>query len=201
MNTSTGIEIRGLSDEFLSDVVRIHRNGLGYSLNSRLGIEHLAFLYRSLLVDPNSYVRVAFAEGRPVGVVSGTSDLKDSKSRLLRSMSRGRILGIAAKLLVQPRLVLQWWQGTTIEAPVRCEGEEVAAVLTALAVQPAERGAGAGRLLVRALETLFAERRLHYYRLDTLTENAQAREFYKKLGFREVEVRAGSIVLVKAIGQ
>jgi ribosomal protein S18 acetylase RimI-like enzyme len=201
MNRSTGIEIRRLSDESISDIVRIHRSGLGYSLNSRLGNEHLAFLYRRLLVDPNSYVGVAYATGRPIGVVSGTTDLEDSKSRLLRSMPRRRIFGVAAKLLVRPGLVLQWGQGRIIDAPVRYEGEEVAAGLTAIAVQPAERGAGAGRLLVRALETFLAERRIHYYRLDTLTKNAQAREFYKKLGFQELGVRAGSMVLVKAIGQ
>lgn len=200
MNPSKAIEIRRLSDEFLSDVIRIHRDGLGYSLNSRLGNEQLAFLYQGLLVDPNSYVGVAVTAGRTVGVVSGTTDLENSKSRLLKSMSGRRVFGIAAKLLVRPGLVLQWWQGRVIDAPLRYGGELVAAGLTAIAVQPAERGLGTGRLLVGAMEAFLAERHVHCYRLDTLTKNAPAREFYKKLGFLELGVRSGSIMFVKVIG-
>lgn len=201
MSGSREIEILELRREFLDDVVRIHRNGLGYSLNSRLGDDHLAFLYESLLVDPNSYVGVAVDQGRPVGVVSGCINVEASKSRLLGSMSPRRRLVVAAKLLIQPALVLSWWRGRTIDGPVHYEGEEVTAGLTAIAVEPAGRGIGTGSLLVGGLETFFGGRFVRYYRLDTLTENAQARKFYNQLGFREIGVRANGVVLVKAIGQ
>ena len=82
MNGPGDIVIRPLRDEFIEDVVRIHRAGLGYTVNSALGKDHLAFLYQTMSRDPKCYVGVALIDNQPVGVVSGAVDLGTLKCRL-----------------------------------------------------------------------------------------------------------------------
>jgi ribosomal protein S18 acetylase RimI-like enzyme len=195
----TGITVRPLRDEFLIDVVRIHRAGLGYTVNSLLGTEHLAFLYQTMSREPDCYVGVALVDNHPVGVVSGTVNPANLKSEILRSSSIRRVLGMAIRLLVQPWMFIPLWQGNVIAAPVQHSGQDVTAVLTAIAVDPRVRGQGIGRQLVAALEGFFVEHNVKSYRLDTLVKNEQASAFYRGLGFLQVAKRAGSLIFVKVI--
>ena len=88
-----------------------------------------------------------------------------------------------------------------IAKPVHDQGTEVTAILTTLSVDPEYQARGIGKHLVIALERSFAQRGIQSYRLDTLIKNRPAREFYGKLGFREIEKRMDSIVYLKVIEQ
>ncbi len=200
MNGPEQTVVRSLTDELLQDVVAIHREGLGYTVNSRLGFPHLAFLYQQMSRDRESYVGVAVAAGKPTGIVSGTLDEDRLKSRILRSMRPAGVLRLLLRLAVRPGLVVQWLQSLIIALPVYDHGMEVGAVLTALAVAPDAQGRGTGRQLVNALEGFFRANEVATYRLDTVATNHRARKFYHDLGFAEVARRAGSVILVRAVG-
>ena len=200
MDIPEEIQVQPLRRKFLDEVILIHMAGLGYTLNSRLGTRHLAYLYEKMGDDEECYVGVALLDGRPVGVVSGTEDAAVLKSRLLRSMSIARAAGTGVRLLSQPWLVIQWVKEAIIAAPVIYEGHEVKAVLTTIAVHADLQSRGVGRRLVHALEQFFARRHVVRYRLDTLTRNSGARAFYTALGFAEVAKRADSYVFVKRVG-
>jgi ribosomal protein S18 acetylase RimI-like enzyme len=199
MSGAPHVVVSPLTEVLLQDVVRIHEAGLGYTVNSRLGKEHLAFLYRIMARDPTSYVGVAIVDRGAAGIISGTLDEDRLKSKLLRSMSAAKLTGVATGLLLKPSLMLRWLQSVAVAWPVRYEGKEIAAVLTALAVDPNIQRRGLGRRLVRTLELFFAANQVETYRLDTLATNQRALRFYQDLGFIEVARRAGSVVLVRRI--
>ncbi len=199
MNEPESVVVQPLQAQFLEDVIRIHRLGLGYTLNSRLGTKHLQFLYQSMSQDPDCYVGVALAGTRPLGVISGTANADILRARLLRSATAGTKIRLAFSVLRHPSLVSEWSKGSAIGAPVRFQNQEVAAVLTAIAVDPGSQGRGIGQLLVAALEEYFAEHGICIYKLDTLIANKSARDFYHKLGFQELEIREDTVILIKTI--
>lgn len=201
MSGGKAFEVRPLTDELLEDVVRIHLSGMGYTLNSRLGLDHLRYLYQTMAVDPGCYVGVALAHDQPAGVVSGSIDAGRITSRIFRGMAGRRLARIASAMLLQPHLIWLWWQGILIAAPVRVDSVEVRAVLTAIAVDPAVQRAGAGRALINAFEGFLRQRGVRTYRLDTQIANARAGRFYTELGFMEVARRADSIVFVRQLSQ
>ncbi len=201
MDASKEIEIRPLSDEFLPDVLGMHQEGLGYTLNSCLGKDHLAFLYRQMTRDTQSYVAVATLRGTAVGVVSGTLNEDKLKGRLLGAMTVSRLTRIGFRLLMQPRLILLWLQSAIVSMPLRHQGEVIVPVLTALAVRTNSQGHGVGRQLVAGMESFLRANRVRKYRLDTLSTNDRALRFYKGLGFVEVARRAGSVLLVQTLDQ
>lgn len=199
MNQLQPLSLQPLTEPILLDVVRIHRSGLGYSLNSRLGQEHLTSLYRAMARDNQSCVRVSMMGGQPIGVISGAVNGQALKSRLLRSLSIWSAARIALAFVAHPSLIHQWWEENRIGAPVYYQGLSVKAVLTAIAVDEDFQTRGVGRQLVAALERFFVEHGVRTYRLDTLVTNAAAREFYKRLSFSEVATRADSVVLLKEL--
>jgi ribosomal protein S18 acetylase RimI-like enzyme len=199
MSEPEAIIVRELQEQYFADVIRIHKSGLGYTLNSRFGGEHLQFLYRSMAQDSGSYVGVAVTGDRPVGVISGTVSADALKTRLFKNASVARKGRLALRILSEPSLALEWRKGSKIGATIEYQGREVAAVLTAIAVDPEFRGRGIGKLLIAALERCFSERGIESYRLDTLIANVPAREFYLKLGFKELARREDSIIFVKTV--
>ena len=201
MTQAEKIQIEPLRREFLDEVILIHHEGLGYTLNSKLGKKHLAFLYSSMQNDPDCHVGVALAEGRPIGVVSGTLNDARLRSRLFRSMSAERLTATAVRLVLQPRMIVQWFQENAPGALLKRDDQEIGAVLTTLAVAGSHRGLGVGRQLVDDLEGFFGERNVSRYRLETLVANGTAREFYGGLGFEEIARKGKSVVLLKGVGR
>ncbi len=193
------ITVREFEPQDLKATVSIHRATLGYTLNSCLGESHLAAMYSNMAQQRGAYVGVALQGDQRVGIVSGTVDLDQARAQLLRSFAVSHWLFILSRMLLHPVLLREWWNGNVIGRPVYDGGIEVRAILTTIAVDPACQGQGIGRRLVEALETYFAQHAVPIYRLDTLVENQQARDFYRRIGFTEVATRADSVVLIKRI--
>jgi ribosomal protein S18 acetylase RimI-like enzyme len=193
------LQTKPLSENDLERVVKIHQEVLGYTFNSRLGPDHLSFLYRALTQDDQSYVGVAVMDDQPVGVVSGTLDMDKIKTSMLSSFKFRHWANLFLHVLRQPSLLYEWWKGNVIGRSVYFEGAPVQPILTAIAVDASCQGQGIGKYLIHDLEKFFQRRNIEYYRLDTLIENAGARKFYERLGFQQVETRADSLVFVKKI--
>ena len=193
------IDILPLEKQFLKEIVRLHRAVLGYTLNSQLGEEHLSIIYYQMSQNPKGFVRVALVAGKPVGVISGTIDMDGMKNALLSSINPMRFGRILARLLKNPFLFAEFCKSSVIGRPVRAQGESIPAILTAIAIAPEFQGLGIGTKLVFALEDFFRTQHLQFYRSDTLRNNHSAREFYRKLGFQELENRTDSVILLKAL--
>src|SRR5512143_1510516 len=99
MNQEENVVVRPLTENSLPDVVRIHRIGLGYTLNSRLGIQQLEYLYRFMAQDDESYVGVAFLDGQVAGAISGSTNANTLMSRLVRNAPLKRKAGLGLKFV------------------------------------------------------------------------------------------------------
>ncbi len=192
-------EIRRLTPDLLEKAVRIHMAGMGYTLNARLGKDHLTYLYARMAVDPDCYTGVALVDGRLAGVVSGSIDAAAFSSRLTSSMPAARLVRTGIRLLTSPKKLRLLVQGSWIARPVWTDLGEVRAVLTAIVVDTRTQGRGIGRALVTAFEAFLRGAGVQEYRLDTQIKNRRAAQFYIDLGFTEVARRADSIVFVRML--
>lgn len=183
-------------------VVKLHREALGYSLNSKLGAEHLAHVYRMMCEDTSSVVLSARHSGQrgvPVGVVSATLDPESLKRHLMSGLTLRQQAGLLGRLALRPIMLVDWLEDLSLSRPVTFKGAVVAPCLTAIAVAADCRRTGVGRALVQAVEGFIRAHHGAAYHLDTRADNMVSRMFYRRLGFVEVEQRGRAIVLVKEL--
>lgn len=200
MSAERPIEISPLREEFLPEVVRIHRQRLAYSAHSRLGDAHLYLLYRTMAADPKSFVHVAVIDGKPVGAMTGTMDENGLKNKMLKAMPWTQFFTTAARLAVQPAVILQIVQGMVIDRPVYYQQRRIDAMLNSLAVDPRYEGRGVARALFTSAEDFFLAHGQKAYHLATLTSNQRGRRLYEWLGFVLVYERVDSVILLRTIG-
>ncbi len=191
--------LKPLSSVELESVVRLHRDAIGYSINSRLGAGHLAYLYSMLQQDKSSLVTVAVEDDKVLGVVSAVMDPATFKERVFSSMPLARWGAVAGRLLLQPSLWLELWRGRALDRPVIYKNKQIEPALIAIAVHPSARQSGLGRALVQSVDDFFCQLPQPFYHLDTRVENAAARAFYQRLGFIEHERRGRDLIFVRDI--
>jgi len=168
---------------------------MSYSLNSRLGVKHLACLYSLLQHDSSCLVTLAAAEEKILGIVSAVSDPRRFKQKVFSSMPFSSWVEIAK----QPALWLDAWRDRALDHPLVYKKIEIKPMLTAIAVDEAARQSGIGRALVQAVDDFFRRQSQPFYYLDTRVDNASARALYQRLGFIEHERRGRNLILVKEL--
>jgi ribosomal protein S18 acetylase RimI-like enzyme len=160
---------------------------------SSLGRPFLTRLYRRVLREPGSFLLVAESDGNAIGFIAGAEDV----GALYRAFIRHD--GVPATIAALPKIVRSWrrvWE--TLRYPAG--GHEDAAPLPAaellsVAVAPAARGRGVGRLLVQAFTTELTRRRVAGARVVVGADNEAAIRLYEQCGFAKVariEVHRGT---------
>jgi|GEM_PF-1465554 len=193
------INVKPIQPADLNQVLSLHLKTLGYTFNSRLGEAHLRTLYLTVMNDPGSFVGVAFDGVTLVGLVSGTMDAKRLEASLYAALPPARWVTIGLRVFFHPMLLLECRKARRLNAGVYLNGRPIKGMLTTVAVAESHRKKGVGRMLVGELERFFRGRGCLIFSLDTLSNNREAIEFYRNLGFKFVENRFDSSVFVKEI--
>jgi ribosomal protein S18 acetylase RimI-like enzyme len=191
--------VRPMQDADLPSIVNLHLRALGYSLNTKLGGDHLTYLYNVIRADRDSIVLAAIRDGVCVGVCSATTDPEQLRRTIFSNLSVLRWSKILFKILRQPSMLCLWYETKPLSPPVLYAGMAVAPCLTTIAVKEGFRGEGIGSALILAVDKFFISKQCPAYRLDAILSNSTARLFYLKNGFIEVEQRGKHVVFVKMI--
>lgn len=71
-----------LTEEYLQDVVNLHYKILNWSINSRLGKEHISHLYKAIINDGFCFGFVFLQHNEVIGIITGTRNWKISQQIL-----------------------------------------------------------------------------------------------------------------------
>lgn len=183
----------------IPEIVTLHRSTMSYSINSRLGINHLSYIYQRTISHPGSLVKIARFNHRLVGVVSATLSVSHLKDWLKSEISISEWMKYLKEISAHPTLWAPLLQSITTNGPIHWRGETVDACLTALTTAPDARHAGIGRLLVLEVDNFMSHQNQKMYWLDTLTTNVGARAFYTRLGFINMGNRGQCTIFLRRL--
>jgi ribosomal protein S18 acetylase RimI-like enzyme len=180
----------------LAELVSIHCAALPETLNSRLGPQHLTYLYTRMLAHPKSLVSVARLDGKVSGVVCATLDLSELSHWLIAELTLNAWIGYALRILTHPSLWFLSLESLGSSQVLRLDGESLPACLTVLAVSPHARRRGLGQALVQAVDDFVRKAGLSGYWLETDASNQGAQAFYSSQGFQLVARRRSALRLL-----
>ena len=171
----------------------LHASQIEDGFLSSLGAPFLTVLYRRVVRHPGSFLVVADEDGAVMGFAAGCEDV----GRLYREflLRDGLVAGVRAA----PRLARAWRRVLeTLRYPSGGNGSPgplPAAELLSVAVAPAARGLGLGRLLVAEVTDELRRRGVAGVRVVVGSENDGAIGLYRACGFvpaGRIEVHRGA---------
>ena len=192
-------EIKRLDYKDIQAVAELHQMMIPYSLNSKLGRDHLTEAYKMICKDPSSFVMGAYIRNEPVGVVIVSLHPQKLMAKLLSSLNGRQFLRLFSKFILNPLLLFDCMESLWSEFSVKFKHETVNACLVAIAVAPEAQKKGIGRALIQAVDDFFRAQGCCYYHLDSRIDNSGSREFYRKMDFIELEHRGRNIIWVKEL--
>jgi ribosomal protein S18 acetylase RimI-like enzyme len=205
----TGVAVRPLAVVDLAVAARLHAALLPHGFFAFLGLRYLRAYYGTFLASPHAIGLVAELEGRPVGILVGTSRNAAHYRWVMRHRGpRLACLGASA-MLVRPAVAV-WFLRTRVRrygrrvvltvlartrrggnpAPTDAAGGDTA-VLTHVMVADQARGRGAGAALVDRFAAAAKAAGARTAVLVTLAGEDGAGFFYKRLGWEHLEDRGG----------
>ncbi|MDO5629406.1 MAG: GNAT family N-acetyltransferase [Mobilicoccus sp.] len=168
----------------IAEAARLHERGFPSFFLTSLGAPFLREFYRGHLHDDTAVTVVArLDDGRPVGIVVGTTRPAGFYGRLLRR--RGAAFAVTGALgaLRRPSAIPRLFRAFTYrgDAP-----DPQAALLSSIVVDPAHAGRGIGEHLQRRWCEEAARRGAPRAYLQTdRDDNDPVRRFYERCGWRE----------------
>lgn len=173
----------------------LHADQIAGGFLSFLGVGFLTRLYRRIPRSPGSFLLVAEAEGRVIGFVAGSGDVRGLYRSFLWHDGAAAALSVAGRLLRRWRLAVETLRHGSAEAGGKGEGVE----LLAIAVEPGHQGAGVGRALVGSFLDRVGQGPDPAAYVVVASDNAAAVGLYLRAGFgvdREFELHSGTSSLL-----
>lgn len=189
------VAVRTARDADAATAARLHAGRISDGFLSFLGPAFLTRLYRRVLRVPTSFLLVAEADGRVVGFIAGSSDVRGLyKAFVVRD-------GVVAGAAALPRLIAGWRR--TLETLRHGTGGDAGTgrgtELLAVAVEHGVEGRGVGTALVDAFCAEVAGSGADEAYVVVGADNAGAIGLYRRAGFSpvgEFELHAGTRSLV-----
>jgi len=173
------------------DVATLHADRISQGFLALLGPGFLQLLYRRVSRSPGSVLLVADSEGTTAGFIAGSTDVAGLYRSFLWHDGMRASARAAGRLLVGWRQVAETLRHGSSGGVGVGRGAEVLAV----AVHPAWRGRGVGRLLLTSLLDEFTARGGDAAHVVVGADNAAAIAMYEQAGFAtrdHFELHAGT---------
>lgn len=178
----------------LEKLAQIHISAMSYSLNARLGVEHLVDLYELMQTDQNVLGSVYFHKQEPVGLCLGTTNLQLTQRGL--SKTRRAML----KVLLNPLFTIKNL-GNLIDyfeiSSINRKLTELHNYILLWFVSPGSRNSGIGKKLLTELLEQFSAKNTCDTFVDVRKASTSAVHNYKQAGFSSMKATRLSLILIR----
>jgi ribosomal protein S18 acetylase RimI-like enzyme len=164
-------------------VAVLHLNFLNTGFTGKPGLRLLDLYYRTVVEEVGACGYVAEQDDQVLGFVCGVWDSVGLRGRLLSRHWPSLALWGPAQVVIQPSL-MRSLLGRLRQPPGATKAVDPGYELRPIVVDPAARGSGVARLLVRQLLEDAASRGFQTMHLYAEAHNKRAIAFYHKMGFQ-----------------
>lgn len=183
----------------LNTITDLHIKNLPYTA-SKIGKEYVKSLYRVIILNPQEHLCLAaIDEGKVVGLISATKDLKKTQWIIKKGLTP-KIYLLALKALLMFKVSpFELFRKIRFENLLVKKFKNPYPTILTLFVIEQYRRQGVGKKLIKSLKENFKVHSSKIY-VDTLVKNERAKKFYQSTGFKKVVNIKDSVVWVAPLG-
>lgn len=185
----------------IPEVIKLHQQVLGYTLNAKLGDQHLDHLYRVILQEKNNGLALVSIDdnGRVTGFISACRDLKKLERSINKSFNSANFIRFIGYFLFHPFDVVHYLRHALFTNHLHHHYSQPLASILTLGVDNHRQRGGIGRNLIDELISRLKDFGVRTLYVDTVITNNQAISFYKKQNFIAQETVQGNLILARSI--
>jgi len=191
--------IRPLLFSDISQVVTLHRDVLGTTLNAQIGSKYLFELYLLILKDTNNsagWVAVS-SDGEVIGFLTVTRNLFELEKKIHAEIGIVAKIRAAWYLLRHPSKIMVLISRSKFSRYLRqLPCHQYPTILT-IGINHNIQKQGLGTRLIAASDSYFVSYNVLRYFVDTEVINQQAGDFYSRLGFNKFGEYEGNVLFEK----
>lgn len=194
--------IEKASPSELKEIAEVHMECFPHSFLTKYGPQILSRYYGEYLAEDAPFI-IARRE-KTVGFCMGYIGQSKAKNRFLKKNFFSLSIKTLGRLLAFDKSAYKKiFPGFhhSVDSKVEEEKVEDEAYLLSICVLQEERGTGLSQQLVEEFEKQLIEKNCKSYVLFAEEDNERGIGFYKKMGFRQVRIKDGSIKFYKKLDQ
>lgn len=190
--------IRVCNTKEIQEIIALHQQVLGHTLNAQLGSEWLVYLYeQTLKASRNGFIYVFIEQGNILGFISGCINHAELNKQIMDNLRLSQKFKIICFFLRHPFKLLKFFQNIKFSSYLEKKYPAPYSTILTLGVDPNQQKKGIGRELITAvLQHLQAENIKDVY-VDTERNNFRAQNFYLKVGFKKVAEKLDNVIFRK----
>lgn len=179
-------------DDLIS-VSMIHTTLFKQTLTTRLGLDFVKKIYRTVYGDNNCKIFVAYEDERPLGFITATENFKETNENISKNISFRYKIALIPKFIFNPFLVVSFLVSAILHNQIkRYLGQNAIYVMT-IGVDIHSQKKGIGKKLMAKLISEYGSMKKRVV-VDTEANNKKAVAFYKSIGFKIEREILGNII-------
>lgn len=164
-------------------------------ISASLGLSFVNSLYATLFKNPNLFSLGFWDKNDLRGVIVGSENMHITH-RLIHRLFTPKIIALLITNVLAGRVSpFRLLQRVLFEHKTRQLLPKNYSSIVVVCVGRTYQGKGIGKVLVQRIVDYYREKKLEHLYVDTRTDNLQAIDFYRKLGFKITSVAHNNIIL------
>ena len=188
------LSFKNMNTEQIEDLARIHIRSIPYSINAKMGMQHLQALYSSFQKSSDIFGYFALEQGKPCGLVLASLDC--AKSAQAAEKARSRILLRLTSVRFLLSSIHNILDFLSVNVVIRRRYPN-AAYLMIWFVDSDRSNMGIGKLLLESLDKELVDRNIETTVVDVRKTSLGAIRGYQRNGFEIRNKTLLSLVLFK----
>lgn len=190
-----------MKQEYINEVVFIHKSVLSDTFNAKIGLKYLKSLYSIVIEQENDTCAFVYLnkDNKVVGFITACLDIHKLENRIKMKIGFINLLRVVRQMIYHKEIIKDLFERIKFSYYLKKKYKDPYATILTIGIKKGGQRKGIGKKLVRQITEFFKESSLSCYNVDTKITNQNAIKFYKNNNFIKIDQFLDNIIFSQII--